>query len=54
MNSEDLKRIAETLAQAIAGDKPLSDAVSELAESLKDLADAIHRAVDVFQDAKYR
>ena len=54
MENEDSKSITDKLTQAIAGDKFLSDSISELAESLKDLANAIHRAVDVFQDVKYR
>ena len=53
MENEDSKSIVNTLSKAIASDKPLSDAVSELAESLKDLADSIHRFTDKIENLKY-
>jgi len=53
MTEQQILIIADKLSKAIAGDTPLSDAIIELAESLKDIADAIHRFTDKLNDLKY-
>lgn len=53
MTEQQLLIIADKLSKAMAGETPLSDAIIELANSIKDIADAIHRFTDKINDLKY-
>ena len=53
MTEQQFLIIADKLSKAIAAETPLSDAIIELAESIKDFADAVNRLTDKLNDFKY-
>ena len=53
MTEQKFLIIADKLSKAIAVDTPLADSILELAESIKDFADAVNRLCEKLENLKY-